>query len=443
MLKILGVDKQLVGTPGFIFLNDIVDSDVNGVRRHRSFDLIGCSFKFLRPGGDGISCYRRFRFRFFVLFPDQDPGNVFRRAEGGAAFETGFIRGQIDIFEILKRVVRPHIDGFGDGAVNPALKCALYLDMFNRRNHVSGYEIVRQLTVVQFIGAEKFAVHAIGVIGYFHFRNIVFMAVADLAGVPEREYRFQAAGDIAGKQTDRAGRRDRGQMRVAQTVFADGLLQIPGQIFNKLAFRVFSGIVHREHAFFLSQFNAGFICGAGNGPHDFLRQSQRFVRTVADSQKDKQVSQAGDADAHAPFGDSLQPLLLERILAHVNDIIQKAHGGFGDISDTAEIHCRLSGERVEYKTGQVDRAEQAGAIRGQGLFAARIGGADIFTVIQIVHFVDAVYQDEARFREIIGGMHDFFPQLHRMHRLVHFAFEHQFPVLVIFHRIDEFVGNRD
>ena len=73
----------------------------------------------------------------------------------------------------------------------------------------------------------------------------------------------------------------------------------------------------------------------------------------------------------------------------------------------------LVGERVAHELGQVDRAEQAGAVGRQRLLAAGIGGADVLAPPVVVHLVDPVDQDETRLGEVVGRGHDPVPQLPR------------------------------
>jgi hypothetical protein len=63
------------------------------------------------------------------------------------------------------------------------------------------------------------------------------------------------------------------------------------------------------------------------------------------------------------------------------------------------------------KAREVDGAEATAAIRGQGLFAARVGGVDGFAVREVVVGVDAVEEQHPRLGVVVGGPHDLVPQL--------------------------------
>ena len=75
------------------------------------------------------------------------------------------------------------------------------------------------------------------------------------------------------------------------------------------------------------------------------------------------------------------------------------------------VEIGFRGKGVAHKLGQVHRAEQAAAVRGQGLLTAGVGGADIFTEPVVIALVDLVDQDKARLRVVISGRHNGVPQL--------------------------------
>ena len=143
------------------------------------------------------------------------------------------------------------------------------------------------------------------------------------------------------------------------------------------------------------------------------------------------------------------------------------------------VEARIGAERVLHEAGQVDRAEQAGAVGRQRLLAARVGRADRLAPPVVVQLVDPVDEDEARLGEVVGGDHDHVPQVagaqlavdpaghqavvahdvvvvHRpfapdhLGRIVQIQVglfllvhrEDQRPVGVVFHRLHELVGDQ-
>jgi len=83
------------------------------------------------------------------------------------------------------------------------------------------------------------------------------------------------------------------------------------------------------------------------------------------------------------------------------------------------VEAGLHSEGVADEAGQVDRAEQAGAVGRQRLLAARVGRADVFAPPGVVHLVDAVDQDETGFGIVVGGHHDHVPQVPRAQLAIH------------------------
>ncbi len=88
------------------------------------------------------------------------------------------------------------------------------------------------------------------------------------------------------------------------------------------------------------------------------------------------------------------------------------------------VEVRVVRERVAHEAGQVDRTEQARAVRRQRLLAARVGGADVLAPPVVVHLVDAVDEHEAGLGEVVGGRHDHVPHALRRQGLVDLA-QHQ------------------
>ena len=95
------------------------------------------------------------------------------------------------------------------------------------------------------------------------------------------------------------------------------------------------------------------------------------------------------------------------------------------------------------KTGEIDGAEEAGAIGRQGLLAARIGGLDRLAIGEIVLGVDAVDEDHPRLGGNVGGAENLLPQLARLYRAIGPAGEYKGPAGVRSHRIHECIGDQD
>ncbi len=111
-------------------------------------------------------------------------------------------------------------------------------------------------------------------------------------------------------------------------------------------------------------------------------------------------------------------LLLQRQAVDLDYVVQHASEGSDHFAVFVPVEICLVGERLAHELGEVDRAQQAGAIRRQRLFAAGVGGANVLAEPVVVHLVDAVDEDEARLGEVVGGGHDDVPQTLRLDGLV-------------------------
>ncbi len=112
---------------------------------------------------------------------------------------------------------------------------------------------------------------------------------------------------------------------------------------------------------------------------------------------------------------------LERQAVDLDHVVEHAGEHADHLAVLVPVEAGLVGERLTHEAGEVDRAEQAGAVRRQRLFAAGVGGADVFAEPVVVHLVDAVDQDEARLGVVVGGGHDHVPQVARLHVAVDLA----------------------
>ena len=113
----------------------------------------------------------------------------------------------------------------------------------------------------------------------------------------------------------------------------------------------------------------------------------------------------------AALAHDLVALLLQRQAVDLDHVVEHAGEHVHHFAVFVPVETGLVGERVAHEVGEVDRAEQAGAVRRQRLLAARVGGADVLAPPVVVHLVDAVDQDETRLGIVIRGHHDHVPQV--------------------------------
>ncbi len=120
----------------------------------------------------------------------------------------------------------------------------------------------------------------------------------------------------------------------------------------------------------------------------------------------------------AALAQDLVALLRQRQAVDLDDVVEHAREDLDDLAVFRPVELGVVGEGVAHEAREVHRAEQAGAVGRQRLLAAGVGGADVLAPPVVVHLVDAVDQDEARLREIVGGRHDDVPHAARRQRLV-------------------------
>ena len=117
----------------------------------------------------------------------------------------------------------------------------------------------------------------------------------------------------------------------------------------------------------------------------------------------------------------LVALLLERKSVDLDHVVEHAREYLHHLAVGLPVEVRILGERIDHEFREIDRPQEARAVRGQRLLAAGIGGADGLRPPVVVHLVDPVDQDEAGLREIVGRGHDEVPHPARRQRLVDLA----------------------
>ena len=290
--------------------------------------------------------------------------------------------------------------------------------------------------------AEHPPVQAEGVVGNF-FLAALAVGHQDVARVLEGEHGLQARGDVVGEQRDRARRRHRGQQRVADAVLRDGVLDVLIQRLDMLAREIGVLVVKREGALFLGQIDRGQIGRALDRAQPAFGQAHGLGPAVTRAAHDQRIGQTGHAQTDAALGLGLVALGLQREIGDVDDVVHHPHRPAHQFVQLISIDPGTVPERIGHQPRQIDRAQQAGAVRRQRLFAAGVGGMDGFAVMQVVPRVDAVDEDHARFGIGVGAAHDLVPKLARRQRPVDRAAEGQFPGRVFLDRLHEGVRDQD
>ena len=123
----------------------------------------------------------------------------------------------------------------------------------------------------------------------------------------------------------------------------------------------------------------------------------------------------------AAFTDDLIALLRQRQTVDVDYVVEHARENLDHLAEFVPVEVRVIAERRRDELGEIDRAQQARAVGGQRLLAARVGGANVLAPPIVVHLVDAIDEHEAGLGEIVRGRHDDVPHAARGKRAVHAA----------------------
>jgi hypothetical protein len=198
------------------------------------------------------------------------------------------------------------------------------------------------------------------------------VGLALLARVAPAEGRLDAVAGVVGKgQADGAGGRDGQQVRIAQALGADLLAQRLRQARRKgVAAEQQVGVEELEGATLLGQVGAGFIGRVAQHLGDAGRLLARRGLVVAQAQHHQRVAQAGEAQADAALAARFFLLLRQRPDGGVQHVVQHAHGHLRHLDEGRFVETRRGLEGVAHKARQVDAAQAAAAVGGQGLLGA-------------------------------------------------------------------------
>ena len=236
-----------------------------------------------------------------------------------------------------------------------------------------------------------------------------------LADVGPRERGLDAARGVGRKgQRDRPGGRDRQQVRVADAVSADALLQLSRQPRRAVRLgQVLVGVEQREATFLGGQIGRGAVGAIAHRRRNAAGHRPRLGAVVAQVQHRQRVAQPGEAQPDAPLVGSLGGLLGQRPQRGVEHVVERADGGPRHIVEFREVEAGRVAERIDDEAGQVDRAEAAAAVGRKRLLATRVRRRDRLAVRQVVIAVHAVDEDHARLGVAVGRLHDLVEQIAR------------------------------
>ena len=276
---------------------------------------------------------------------------------------------QIQLLEVIKRIISGHVDGFGNRRVHKGL------NRFHHGDVVLGRHFQRRHKALgQFVGlAPKLVEQAPSVVLHGVLTRAA-IGLAFFARVGPRKRRLDAVGSVVGKsQAHRARGGDGDEVAVADAVLADLGLQGLGQTAGKRALgQITFDVEEREGAFFLRQSHRGFVGGVAHALGDLRGHLATGFAVVLQVQQSQGVAQAGEAHADAALVGGFLLLLGQRPPGHVEHVVEhahlRAHGFFK--SGEVEFGGATETKGVAHKTRQDDRAQIAATVGRQGLLAA-------------------------------------------------------------------------
>ena len=266
--------------------------------------------------------------------------------------------------------------------------------------------------------ASGLAVLAVGVV--FDPVLVVPTVGATLApGVCPREGGLDPVGCVVGeRETDGARGRDGQQVAVAQPVLADALAQGGREPRGEVRSEIPLGVEEREGALLPGEVHRGPVGRVAHRPGDGRSPGPRVERVVAQAQHDQRVPETREAEPHPPLGGRFGALLRERPEGRLQDVVEHADGDRADLRQMRLVEAGRAGEGLLHESRQVDAAEAAAAIVGQGLLAAGIGRLQPLAVGEVVLGIGAVHEEDARLRVVVGAPRDGVEELAGAHRAV-------------------------
>ena len=309
--------------------------------------------------------------------------------------------------------------------------------MVRRAERLGIDEVVGQLRRVAFEAPEQQA----GVVVH-RLRPARAVRHQHVARVGIAEHGLDAGGDVARQQRDRAGRRHRGEQRIAHPRDGDRGLHVVVEALDRRALGIARGVVEREGALLPGKLGGREVCRPLQAAHPLLDQGVRRVAAVARPAHDERVGEPGDAEPDAPL--RLRLLLLRRDgeARAVDRVVEHPDGGRGERLQRRHVERRARLEGILHQTRQIDRAQEARAVGRQRLLAAGICGEDLLAVGEVVGPVDAVDEDHAGLGVGVGRADDPLPQRARRDGPVDDALEAELPWRVVLDRLHERIGHQ-
>ena len=174
----------------------------------------------------------------------------------------------------------------------------------------------------------------------------------------------------------------------------------------------------RRRTFLAREIETRFPTGDRHFARHVLRERDGLLRAVLHAQHRDRGAQAQKAHAVTTLAQDLIALLTERQAVDLDHVVEHAREHLHDFAELFPIEARIFGERIDDEAREIDRAEQARAVRRQRLLAAGVGRANGFAPPVVVHLVHAIDEHEARLSEVVGRGHDHVPHAAGRNRLI-------------------------
>ena len=164
-----------------------------------------------------------------------------------------------------------------------------------------------------------------------------------LARVGPAERRLDAIARVVGEgEADGAGRRDRQQMRVAQAVRADAVLQGLRQArCEVVAAQKEIGVEQRKRTALARKLDRRVVGGVAQCLRDAPRHRERLRRVVAQPEHRERIAEPREAEAHAALAARFVVLLRQRPYRHVEHVVEHANGDAREILETRIVEARV------------------------------------------------------------------------------------------------------
>ena len=177
----------------------------------------------------------------------------------------------------------------------------------------------------------------------------------------------------------------------------------------------------RRRSFFLCQFKPRLPAGDCELLGHFFRKTDGIVFAVFHTQHGDCRPQPEKAHAVTAFTGNLVSLPGQWQTVDFDHIVQHPGEYLHDLAEFIPVKAGFVSKRFKYKLRQVHRTQQARPVRRQRLFTARVGRPYRLGEPVVIHFIDAIDQDETRFGEIVRGRHDDIPNAARGHGAINLA----------------------